>query len=209
MNSSVGFWLPYPPFVLSVNPFMSYQNTSQPMPVLAPEPSELKLDPASKKYARTWTKPEIQEVFNSTVFYCLQHGKDISELTISDFAVIAVGKKQTPEQIMIKIKEVNKNGTLRPGKWSQDEDDLLASLVAKYGRSWGQIAVYLNNEVHNKLNIRNSKSCKERWNNHLNPDINRSSWTKEEDKAMLIGYLKVGRKWKEISRMVPTGLRER
>jgi len=104
---------------------------------------------------------------------------------------------------MIKIKEVRANGTLRPGKWSEAEDSLLTSLVQLHQSSWGRIAQVLNNEIHSKLNIRNSKTCKERWNNYLNPGINRASWTVSEDSLLLKGYLQYGNKWKSITKILP------
>ena len=47
-------------------------------------------------------------------------------------------------------------------KWSRDEDDNLYDLVITYGaNSWSNIS--------SKLPGRNSKQCRERWNQQLNP----------------------------------------
>ena len=88
-----------------------------------------------EKYQRTWTKAEIEETFNITYQYCIKFNKTIDELNIDDFAMISFGKKQTPEQIMKKIKEIKANGTLRPGKWSNAEDNLLIELIKKHKNS--------------------------------------------------------------------------
>ena len=58
------------------------------------------------------------------------------------------------------------------------EDDNVCDLVGKHGmKSWSFIA--------RQLKGRLGKQCRERWYNHLNPDINRAPWSAEED-AMII-----------------------
>ena len=157
-----------------------------------------------KKYKRTWTKLEIEHAFNVTMNHCQNTQKSIESLEINDFALISMGLRQSPEQVMIKIREIKVNGTLSPGKWAQTEDELLVELIQKTGQGWGHIANILNIEKHNRLPIRNSKACKERWNNYLDPSINRGSWSKEEDMILLKGYLKFGHKWKSICRYIST-----
>ena len=152
------------------------------------------------KYHRTWNKSEIQEVYRIAVQYCQNFNKTISQLTLNDFGIISIGLKQTPEQIMLKVKEINTNGTMRPGKWSEPEDDLLRELVQRHQDKWGKIANVLNFEIHGRIPIRNSKNCKERWNNYLNPEINRGAWTEDEDILLLEGYLHHGSKWSRIAR---------
>lgn len=204
MDPNLGLFLLYQHHFYLPQSFLPY------MALPMPEVQQIKAQvpvvtiPNNQKYQRTWTKSELEEVFNATIEHCQKHNKQIETLTISDFAIISMGKRQTPEQIMMKIKEVRANGTLRPGKWSEAEDVLLTSLVQQHQSSWGRIAQVLNNEIHNKLNIRNSKTCKERWNNYLNPSINRNSWTKTEDSLLLKGYLQYGNKWKSITKILPS-----
>lgn len=156
-----------------------------------------------EKYHRTWNKIQTQEVFSITIRYCQNFNKTIEELTLNDFGIISIGLEQSPEQVMMKVKEINANGTLRPGKWSQIEDEMLTNLISHHGNKWGQIASQLNSEIHNRISIRNSKNCKERWNNYLNPDINRGAWTEDEDILLLEGYLQYGNKWCSIARTLP------
>ncbi|OMJ70963.1 hypothetical protein SteCoe_30937 [Stentor coeruleus] len=155
------------------------------------------------KYHRTWSKIQIEEVFNLSMQYCQKNKKSIEELILNDFGIIALGLPQSPEQVMLKVKEIIANGTLRPGKWSQNEDEMLANLINRFGCKWSKISNVLNEEIHNRLNIRNSKTCKERWNNYLNPDINRGQWTDDEDILLLKGFLKHGNKWSAIAKLVP------
>jgi hypothetical protein len=158
--------------------------------------------PEKVKYQRTWTKTEVAEVYNETVQYCKDTNKSIQQLDINDFIFIGIGKRQNPEQIMKKIKEVCVNGTLRPGKWSAEEDQMLVGLVDTENK-WTQIAKVLNLQFHSNLTIRNSKSCKERWNNYLNPKIDKGKFTKDEDLKLLKGFIMFANKWKSIQSLLP------
>lgn len=47
---------------------------------------------------------------------------------------------------------------------------------------------------------RRGKQCRERWNNHLRPDINRGKWSAREDTHFLKLHQIYGNKWSSISR---------
>ncbi|KAK6143236.1 hypothetical protein DH2020_023584 [Rehmannia glutinosa] len=82
------------------------------------------------------------------------------------------------------------------GQWTTDEDRLLIRLVKKYGeRKWSVIAQMLNGRI--------GKQCRERWHNHLRPDIKKDVWTEEEDKILIDIHARVGNKWAEIARSLP------
>jgi hypothetical protein len=49
---------------------------------------------------------------------------------------------------------------------------------------------------------RSSKQCRERWNTHLNPSINQSPWTYEEDLIIAQKQQVLGNKWAEIARFL-------
>jgi len=89
--------------------------------------------------------------------------------------------------------------TLRPpvkGSWTEEEDRLLATIVARQGPSgWSSIAKHIAG--------RNAKQCRERWVNHLNPNVNKSQWTEEEDKALVAAHEELGNKWSEIAKRLP------
>jgi len=72
----------------------------------------------------------------------------------------------------------------------------VVQLVKKFGaKNWSFIA--------SKLNGRIGKQCRERWHNHLNPDIKNCKWSEEEDRIILEAHRKYGNKWAEISQMLP------
>ncbi|CAI9113287.1 OLC1v1013860C1 [Oldenlandia corymbosa var. corymbosa] len=82
------------------------------------------------------------------------------------------------------------------GHWRPSEDEKLRELVEKYGpHNWNAIA--------EKLQGRSGKSCRLRWFNQLDPRINRSPFTEEEEER-LIGFHNIhGNRWAIIARHFP------
>ena len=61
---------------------------------------------------------------------------------------------------------------------TSQEDERVCQLVKQYGmKSWSFIA--------RQLQGRLGKQCRERWYNHLNPDINKDPWTADEDAIII------------------------
>ncbi|KAF3336617.1 transcription factor MYB98-like protein [Carex littledalei] len=82
------------------------------------------------------------------------------------------------------------------GQWTLDEDRRLIKLVEKHGiRKWSHIAQMLPGRI--------GKQCRERWHNHLRPNIKKDSWTEEEDKVLIEAHKVVGNKWAEIVKRLP------
>lgn len=49
---------------------------------------------------------------------------------------------------------------------------------------------------------RTGKQCRERWNNHINPKVNRHIFSEEEEKILFESHDKFGNKWSEIARFI-------
>lgn len=80
--------------------------------------------------------------------------------------------------------------------WTDDEDTILLSLVKKYGpKNWTEIATHFNHRL--------GKQCRERWYNHLSPDVKKSKWTQQEDLILLHAYIEFGSRWSVISNFLP------
>jgi hypothetical protein len=211
MNPNPGFFFVFPSYpMLSPQLFQSWP--AEPLPQVPqvpqivpvtqiPQPSEAVSPSPAKKYKRTWKKDEVEEVFTAASRYCQQNNKQIEDMTLEDFSTFS-SFKQTPEQMMKKVNEINKSQTLRPGIWSSPEDDLLISILRRGLQKWGQVANLLNREIHKGLKIRTGKMCKERWNNYLNPSILRGPWTEREDIVALEKYKIFGNKWSSISKFI-------
>ncbi|CAD8163012.1 unnamed protein product [Paramecium octaurelia] len=93
---------------------------------------------------------------------------------------------------------------LQQAPWGQNEDEALVRIISEFqaqnkGNKWSQIATELNKTT--GLNVhRNGKQCRERWNNHLNPSINRNPWQQLEDLELMRLAIQNGKKWALISK---------
>jgi hypothetical protein len=44
------------------------------------------------------------------------------------------------------------------------------------------------------------KQCRERWDNHLNPDLTKAAWSEAEELQMIEAHSRLGNKWTKIAR---------
>ena len=86
------------------------------------------------------------------------------------------------------------------GPWTEAEDSLLRQLVGQHKQAdgtvkWAVIAPHMPS--------RNSKQCRERWLNHLHPDIKKGAWSAEEEAIFAEAYARLGNAWTEIAKLLP------
>lgn len=88
------------------------------------------------------------------------------------------------------------NESYARGPWTKDEDSALISLVKAHGpRNWTNLA--------SRMPSRSGKQCRERWLNHLNPNIKKGAWTADEDEKLVSFHRTIGNRWSEIAKHIP------
>ncbi|KAF2472917.1 uncharacterized protein BDR25DRAFT_219408 [Lindgomyces ingoldianus] len=81
-------------------------------------------------------------------------------------------------------------GGLKKGQWAKTEDVQLSRGVQKFGQRWTLVA--------DVVGSRSADQCAKRWQQSLNPELDRSEWRDYEDKVLITAVQKLGRHWKDI-----------
>ncbi|KAE8151654.1 Homeodomain-like protein [Aspergillus avenaceus] len=84
-------------------------------------------------------------------------------------------------------------GNTNFGSWMDAEDSRLRAAVARHGTKWPIIS--------KEVGTRTSEQCSKRWKQVLDPNLDHSPWTLEEDNSLLTSVERHGRNWKMISEM--------
>lgn len=84
---------------------------------------------------------------------------------------------------------------VRKGQWTDHEDAIVIEAVSNSSEQpftrWSDLAQRLPGRV--------GKQIRDRWVNHLNPDINHLPFSREDDLLLWDGHKKLGKRWVEIS----------
>ena len=103
----------------------------------------------------------------------------------------------------------------RTGPWTPAEDALLKKLVTEFGlqdrapksaasadsavaeepAGWAQVS--------SRLGLRTSKQCRERWRNHLDPQLRKGAWGFQEQKIFVDAHRMLGNAWADIAKLLP------
>ncbi|XP_006658469.1 myb-related protein Zm1-like [Oryza brachyantha] len=112
-----------------------------------------------------------------------------------DLTSIPVGANMVPQQQQIHVGGSNGNLGVQKGVWTREEDEVLRKLVRHHGvRKWAEIAKSLPGRI--------GKQCRERWTNHLQPDIKKDIWTEDEDNILIEAHKSYGNCWSVLAKFL-------
>lgn len=80
------------------------------------------------------------------------------------------------------------------GSWTPEEDAILKEKRALYGRKWAKIASHLPG--------RQGKQCRERFVNHLDPNLKKGEWTDDEEAMLIAFHEQFGNRWANIAKQL-------
>lgn len=147
--------------------------------------------PTRKSSKGGWTQNEDDMLRIVVLEHNEKNWKDIAKALSASFP----GSNRNDVQCLHRWQKVLQPG-LKKGPWTKLEDETITRLVQDLGANkWSVIAKQLPGRI--------GKQCRERWFNHLNPDINKDPWTEEEEGILREAHSKIGNKWAVIAKFLP------
>lgn len=130
--------------------------------------------------------------------------KPLKELTVKNQGKLK-RLKNTGEhgkaEVKRKSKTARKNKAFTRQLWRNEEDDAIATLVRQHGiKKWTLIARKLQDEY--KIYGKTGKQCRERWHNHLDPEVNKKPLSPEEEAIIFQAQKIHTNKWAEIAKLL-------
>jgi hypothetical protein len=96
------------------------------------------------------------------------------------------------------------NKVLRPGlkkgTWQAEEDEKLMREVNGFLESGGEVNW---TTISKCIEGRTAKQCRERWRCNLDPNINKTEWTQEEDLMIINLQQELGNRWALLAKSLP------
>ncbi|WCJ33360.1 myb domain protein 16 [Euphorbia peplus] len=98
---------------------------------------------------------------------------------------------------MVRSGSREKEGKMKKGPWTPQEDTLLLSYIQLHGHgSWQALP--------SKAGLKRcGKSCRLRWSNYLRPDIKRGKFSIQEEHSIIQLHALLGNKWSAIANHLP------
>lgn len=135
-----------------------------------------------------WTEDEVLELRSK-----MSHGSTATPAW-DEIATAFPGK--TAYNCIAKWEELLKMDQIKgKGSWTPEEDQILVQKRMLYGRKWAKIAAHLPG--------RHGKQCRERYVNHLDPNLKKGEWTDDEEAILIALHEHHGNRWAVIARQLP------
>jgi len=84
-----------------------------------------------------------------------------------------------------------------PNKWTKEENQKLATLVASYGeKKWKRISAEMGGQ-------KTGAQCAQHWKRVLSPEIRKGHWDENEEDLLLRLVVQYGSCWKKIAKKIP------
>lgn len=84
-----------------------------------------------------------------------------------------------------------------PNKWTKEENQKLAALVAHYGeKKWKRISAEMGGQ-------KTGAQCAQHWKRVLSPEIRKGHWDENEEDLLLRLVVQYGSCWKKIAKKIP------
>ena len=139
--------------------------------------------------SQPWNKEEDSILLENKFSYA-----DLSWQLISEKL-----KNRSAQQCMYRW-TMNLEPSIKKGKWSKEEDEILYTKVNELGRTWSSLKQYLPG--------RTTKQIRERYINYISlpsntKEDNSFKWNDEKDKLLLENYVLYNASWVKICKMIP------
>lgn len=147
--------------------------------------------PSHRRATSCWTKAE-DVLLENGVRNCGEHNwKQVA----TEFV-----PSRNPTQCRQRWQKVIKPG-IKKGAWEKEEDELLTGVVLVALAAVGQDINKIKwKEIAEQCPGRTHKKCRERWKGHLDPSINHSEFSPQEDALLMQMHARVGNKYADIAR---------
>ena len=153
----------------------------QKMDVNALAPTRARRQQVNLTSKATWTKKEDELLT-----------KIASQATSIQWSAVAkfFPNKTAPQLAGRWEKVLNPN--LVKGSWTREEDEIILNFVMVNGdKDWANLALLLKG--------RTGKQCRERFKNHLDPNLAHTEWTYEDDNKLIELHEQLGNAWTKIA----------
>ena len=188
-NNQKAFLNSFLPQALDPTPLKEKQQknpTPPPLEMPPPPPPPPVSPPLISSGGGRWTKEEDAKLRKGVKVIGATKWKKISEQYLNG--------KRSDVQCLHRWQKVLRPGLVK-GPWTKEEDEMIIKCIKSKVTKWSEIAENIQGRI--------GKQCRERWFNHLDPSINHSAWTDDEEKLLVTAQARLGNKWCEIAKLLP------